>query len=126
MPDDDKLREQLASIGARYLKRTLGDLQRITELASDAQAGSPTALKDLEQAAHKIHGSGAMFGFHEVSDHAGTIEQIAGHLADGDGPVHLHALGAEELRGRLATAVQRLADVTRQAAANLGIEPNAS
>lgn len=125
MPDDDKLREQLASIGARYLTRTLAELKRINELASQAEGGSSTALKDLEHAAHKIHGSGAMFGFNELSDHAGTIEQIAGHLADGDGPEHLRAVSQDELHRRLATSVVQLSEVTRKTAVSLGIEPNA-
>ena len=125
MPDDDKLRDQLASIGVRYLTRTLGELNRINELASQIESGSSSALKDLEHAAHKIHGSGAMFGFQELSDHASTVEKIAGHLADGDGPEPLRALGRDELRRRLAASVIELGEVTRRTAAELGIEPNA-
>jgi HPt (histidine-containing phosphotransfer) domain-containing protein len=122
--DEERLRQQMASIGARYLTRTLGELTRIGELASQAQAGSATAMRELQRAAHKIHGSGAMFGFHEVSERARTVEQLADYLAGGDGPEHLRALDQDELRLRLAAAVAQLDQVTRMSARNLGIEAN--
>ena len=124
MHDEEKLRAQMASLGTRYLTRTLGELRRIGELLAEVAAGSPTALKELERAAHKIHGSSGMFGFHELSDHAGTIEHIAGHLAGGDAPVHLRGLGEAELRQRLAASVAQLDRVTRAAAQSAGIDTN--
>jgi chemotaxis protein histidine kinase CheA len=122
--EEEKLRQQMASIGSRYLTRTLGELRRIADLHSQAEAGTPTAMKELEHAAHKIHGSGAMFGFHDVSDRARDVELIAGHLVDGSGPEDLRALDQVELRRRLATAVEQLDHVTRSTAQSQGINPD--
>lgn len=124
MREEEKLREQLASLGTRYLMRTLGELARIGELSSQVEAGVATALKELQHAAHKIHGSSGMFGFQELSEHAGVIEHIAAHLHGGNGPEHLHGLGEEELRRRLAAAVEQLDRVTRATAQKFGIAAN--
>jgi HPt (histidine-containing phosphotransfer) domain-containing protein len=124
MHDEDKLRQQMAQIGGRYITRTLGELQRIHELSALVQSGSTNELKELEHAAHKIHGSGAMFGFDQVSDRAGEIEHIAGFLARHEGPDHLLGVSDDELRGRLYELVNKLDEVTRAAARQLGIEPN--
>jgi HPt (histidine-containing phosphotransfer) domain-containing protein len=122
--EEERLRQQMASIGARYLTRTLGELTRIGELLAQVTGGSSTAPKELQHAAHKIHGSGAMFGFHELSERAREVEHIAGHLASGDGPEHLRALDHEELRRRLAASVAQLDETTRSTARNLGLDGN--
>ena len=116
MNDEERLRQQMATIGTRYLTRTLGELGRIRELHTEVEAGTTTSLKELERAAHKIHGSGAMFGFHSVSDRAREVEHIALHLGTGQGPDDLHGVDPAELRRRLATAVTELERVTRQTA----------
>lgn len=121
MDDEQKLRQHLASIGGRYLARTLGELPRLKDLLVQVEAGSTTELKDLEQAAHTIHGSGAMFGFEEISQPAGEIERVAGHLRDGRGPDHLRGLSEVELRRRLAASVAQLEQVTRATAQAMGI-----
>jgi HPt (histidine-containing phosphotransfer) domain-containing protein len=123
--DEERLRQQMASIGARYLTRTLGELTRISELLAQVESGSNTALKELQHAAHKIHGSGAMFGFHEVSERARAIEHITSHLASGEGPEHLRALDQDELRRRLAASVAQLDQTTRTTAQNMGLDANA-
>ncbi len=74
MNEDDKLQQQIADIGARYLKRTLGELEELRALLQAAQGGSDDALLQLGRMAHKIHGSGAMFGFDAVSERAYDIE----------------------------------------------------
>jgi HPt (histidine-containing phosphotransfer) domain-containing protein len=124
MHDEDKLRQQMAQIGGRYILRTMGELQRIRDLSALVQSGSTTDLKELEHAAHKIHGSGAMFGFDQVSDRAGEIEHIAGYLARHDGPDDLLGASDDELRTRLGDTVKKLDEVTRAAARELGIAAN--
>lgn len=124
MRDEDKLREHMASLSARYLTRTLGELGRIGELLGQVEAGSSTALKELQHAAHKIHGSSGMFGFRELSEQAGAIEHIAAHLGSGNGPEHLQGLGEDELRKRLSASVVQLERVASTTAQNFGIDPN--
>jgi hypothetical protein len=65
-----------------------------------------------------------MFGFQELSDQAGAIEHIAGHLTSGNGPEHLRGLSEDELRRRMAAAVLQLDRVTRATARNFGIDTN--
>lgn len=77
MNEDDKLQQHIADIGSRYLKRTLGEIDQLRALLQDAQAGADDALVRVGQIAHKIHGSGAMFGFDAVSERAYEIEQLA-------------------------------------------------
>ena len=126
MSDEERLRQQMAQIGVRYLGRTLGEMQRMRELLDSALNGSPALLKDLEHLAHKIHGSGAMFGFDSLSDTAGEIEHVAGVLVKGEGPEQYKSMTESELHLRLRDAVARLDGATRQAATERGIDVNAS
>jgi HPt (histidine-containing phosphotransfer) domain-containing protein len=126
MTDEERLKQQMAKIGSRYLARTLGELQRMQELLNAVLSGSPAMLKDLEHLAHKIHGSGAMFGFDTLSDHAGQVEHLAGFLGKGDRAEQFSNLSEHELQDRLRDCVAKLDEVTRAAAKERGIEPNVS
>jgi HPt (histidine-containing phosphotransfer) domain-containing protein len=100
MQDDEKLRQQIADIAVRYIKRTQGELGLLREALAAIRAGDADAPKQLERLAHKIHGSGAMFGFDAISEHAHEIEKLAGsELRDADalGKIEqcLHRLEAE-------------------------------
>jgi HPt (histidine-containing phosphotransfer) domain-containing protein len=77
MGDDDQLQKQIADIGVRFLKRTIGEVSQLREFLDSARAGSLDSLKQLERLGHKIHGSGAMFGFDELSKRASEIERLA-------------------------------------------------
>lgn len=77
MSDDDTLQRQIADIGARYLRRTVGEIAQLRERLEAAQAGEAGALHDLERLAHKINGSGAMFGFDALSNRADEVERLA-------------------------------------------------
>lgn len=124
MHDPDKLRAQLTQLGTRYLNRTLGEVRRIHELAAQVQ-GATGPLKDLELLAHKIHGSGAMFGFERMSEYAGEIEHTAAYLARREGPEHLQGVSEAELHERLLQSIARLEAETRTAAQQRGIDMNA-
>lgn len=76
MNDKSNMLSQLRDIGDRYIKRTLGDVDQLDALAAQALAGEPDGWRNVESLAHKIHGSGAMFGFTEVSEAAGKIERL--------------------------------------------------
>jgi HPt (histidine-containing phosphotransfer) domain-containing protein len=67
----------LAEIGARYIQRTLAELAQLTALSKAAAAGSGEALQELGTLAHRIRGSGAMFGFHAISKSAESLELLA-------------------------------------------------
>lgn len=77
MNENDQLQQQIADIGTRYLKRTLGEIEELRTLLQAAHGGSDDAVVQLGRMAHKIHGSGAMFGFDTVSERAYDIERLA-------------------------------------------------
>ena len=78
MQDDEKLRQQIADIAVRYIRRTQGELVQLREMLAAIRAGDVDAQKQLERLAHKIHGSGAMFGFDTISERAHEIERLSG------------------------------------------------
>jgi chemotaxis protein histidine kinase CheA len=70
------LQKTFADIGARYLARTQGELTELGAHIERIRGGETAALKEVELLAHRIRGSGAVFGFHQVSDAAGEIEML--------------------------------------------------
>lgn len=111
MADPPSMLSQLQDIGERYLRRTLREAEQLQELASKGIAGDAACAKQTEQLAHKIHGSGAMFGFYEVSECAGQIERLVALRA-----ADLAAVGAE-----LTTLVTQLRAAVHTAADERGI-----
>ena len=73
----EQLQQQMAEICNRYLRRTFGELTRLRELVSTLESGAAALWEELEHLSHRIHGSGAMFGFDAVSEEARHIELIA-------------------------------------------------
>jgi HPt (histidine-containing phosphotransfer) domain-containing protein len=85
MSDDERMQQQIAEIGLRYLHRTLSELPQLRELIDRlmAEPAQPAAaLREIERMAHKIYGSGAMFGFDLVSGRAREVELLAGERAN--------------------------------------------
>jgi chemotaxis protein histidine kinase CheA len=73
-----ELRDQVKTLGEKFLLRTSGQiLQLRTELERWAAGGDLDALRTFQEIVHKIHGSGAMFGFNLISDLAGNLEELA-------------------------------------------------
>jgi HPt (histidine-containing phosphotransfer) domain-containing protein len=86
----DELQQKIADIGGRYIQRTAGELVGLREMIEKARAGNAAALKDIEHLAHKIYGSGAMFGFEAVSEKARALEVVAKDVTDPARIVKLH------------------------------------
>ncbi len=74
MSDQNKLQQQLGDIAVRYIKRTLGEVDVLRDHLQNLQNGQLGVLKEIEHLSHRIHGSGAMFGFDDLSRHAREIE----------------------------------------------------
>lgn len=125
MHDEDGLKSDVAALSGRYLMRTLGDVERLKGWVLEFETGSPGSLKEIERMAHKIHGSGAIFGFATMSEPAGEIEHIAARLTGGPAPQYLHELSQDELRQRMLESLTRLDRAAHAAARKLGIEPDA-
>src|ERR1700685_4462536 len=78
--DKDALRPLIAELAAKFLVRTRAEAIVLRELLERARQGDSTVvMSQLEHLAHRIHGTGATFGFDAVSECAAEIE----HLAEG-------------------------------------------
>ena len=62
-----QLREQVAALGVKFLQRTRDQATALRELLVGLSNGDESVLAQMQELSHKIHGSGAMFGFEEVS-----------------------------------------------------------
>jgi len=110
-----ELERQMRQIGERFLTRTLSEAAALRPVVEALKPGDLQTLHDLELFAHRIHGSGAMFGFGALSQCAGAFErQLASTKAGGSGspraldPIRdqfalLEAIGKTTLQG-LASA----------------------
>jgi len=109
MSDDaarEKLNARLAELAVRYLRRTADETTEIRAAAQRFQNGEQDALHEIERAAHRIRGSGGMFGFDAVSNAASRLE-----LAAADGA---------EAALRLLSLVDELDAEVKSAAASRG------
>jgi chemotaxis protein histidine kinase CheA len=81
---EEQLREQLKALGEKFLLRTAGQITTLREQMLRLRAGDHEALVVIQELTHKIHGSGAMFGFAELSDRAGEMERLVFAGTSGD------------------------------------------
>ena len=104
MDDRDELQQKSADLSRRYIQRTAGEMAGLRDLIAKVRAGNAAALQDIEHLAHKIYGSGAMFGFEPVSEQARELELAARDVID---PQMLDRLQAhvDVLEQRVRTAL---------------------
>lgn len=76
-PDETYLRTQLGTLGEKFLQRTSDQLLIMREQLAAVAAGDAGALQLIQELAHKIHGSGAMFGFPLLSECGGELERVS-------------------------------------------------
>ena len=76
-PTPEELQNKLAQIAVRYLDRAGKEIEQLRAMVDAAASGDPSAVREIEALAHRMHGSGAMLQFHEISGHAGTLERMA-------------------------------------------------
>jgi two-component system, OmpR family, response regulator len=75
-----RVQTKVGSLTEGFLLRTREDAVRLTEMFERICAGDRSILGDVERIAHAIHGTGAMFGFPQLSAAGGAIEEIAGEV----------------------------------------------
>jgi HPt (histidine-containing phosphotransfer) domain-containing protein len=100
---DAQLREQVKALAEKFLTRTEGQIGQLREHVRQLRAGDADALQAIQELAHKIHGSGAMFGFAALSQHGGEIERLSVAQAPGiedqlDGLIDALAGALEQVR----------------------------
>jgi HPt (histidine-containing phosphotransfer) domain-containing protein len=77
MSKEDDLQTKLADIAVRYLERTRAEVEQLRALVANVASGDKPVLRDIEVLVHRIRGSGAVFGFTEISSAAEALENIA-------------------------------------------------
>jgi chemotaxis protein histidine kinase CheA len=82
MNSAQELQDKLHSLGERYLRRTHSEMTQLDACLLQMRQGEDGARKEMERLMHKIRGSGAMFGFDDVSDCAGAAEQLCVSAGD--------------------------------------------
>jgi HPt (histidine-containing phosphotransfer) domain-containing protein len=108
---EEQLREQVGILAGKFLERTATQVPQLRAEVERLEAtGDPQALRSVQELAHKIHGSGAMFGFDAISDVAGELEKLStghGTLSGDSDRASLTALAStiRPLLDRLAAAL---------------------
>jgi HPt (histidine-containing phosphotransfer) domain-containing protein len=72
-----ELSEQVKVLGEKFLQRTAGQILVFQEQLARLAAGDCSVLTPITEVAHKIHGSGAVFGFATLSECAGRLEELS-------------------------------------------------
>jgi chemotaxis protein histidine kinase CheA len=110
----EELQSKIAQIAGRYLDRVAREIGQLRTLVDNAANGDLDVVREIETIAHRMHGSGAMLHFEEISGHAGELERMAADFlraGKADQPCMITVLQ------RLQGAIER-ACASRQQAAN--------
>lgn len=97
--NEQQLRAQIATLAEKFVERTRGQLIRMSEQLPRVIEGDPAARQVIQELAHMIHGSGALFGFESVSERAEELEHLAVEIATGAGAV-------DQLKARLDRLIE--------------------
>jgi CheY-like chemotaxis protein len=112
--DTATVQRHVVHLGDRFLQRTRDETVILHTLAEHAQDGDPVVIEQMERLAHKIHGSGSMFGYAAVSVCAADLESLVGEVrlrdADAGGAIELQVLQS------LIACTERLAQAVEAAA----------
>ncbi|MBL8269437.1 Hpt domain-containing protein [Steroidobacter sp.] len=80
----DELRAKMVVIAGRYLDRVSKEIVQLRSLVDFAASGDLNVVREVEALTHRMHGSGAMLHFDEISNLAGEMERMAaGFVAAG-------------------------------------------
>lgn len=73
----EELRAKMAQIAGRYLERVIKEIVQLRTLIENAANGNLEVVREIESLTHRMHGSGAMLHFDEISGCAGELERMA-------------------------------------------------
>lgn len=104
----EEYRQQIANLRRKFRERLSADLAGLDRwMGTASPVKSPDALRDLREMAHRLAGSGATFGFADISRTARALEcrldeLLAGNRSLGGDDPELASLIAE-LRSSIDT-----------------------
>jgi diguanylate cyclase (GGDEF)-like protein len=81
----DELADELAELNAGYGRQLKERFATLSAAVEKAREGSPEALEQAYQSAHKLHGSSGSFGFEAVGVAAGRLEALLKPVREGAG-----------------------------------------
>jgi HPt (histidine-containing phosphotransfer) domain-containing protein len=73
----EELQAKVAVIAGRYLERVSREIEQLKAMVNNAASGDLGVVKEIEALAHRMHGSGAMLHFDEISGSAGELERMS-------------------------------------------------
>jgi CheY-like chemotaxis protein len=112
--DKATVQRHVVHLGDRFLQRTRDETVILHTLAEHAQDGDPIVIEQMERLAHKIHGSGSMFGYAAVSVCAADLESLVGEVRLRDAIAG--AAIAPQVLDSLIACTKRLAQAVEAAA----------
>jgi HPt (histidine-containing phosphotransfer) domain-containing protein len=101
----EELQAKVAMIAGRYLDRVSREIEQLKAMVDNAASGDLAVVKEIEALSHRMHGSGAMLHFDEISGSAGELERMSAEFAstgDVDQPRMIPVL--ERLEAAIAKA----------------------
>ena len=99
-----QLSDQVKVLADKFLQRTAGQVLVFEQQLERLAGGDREVLTPMAEVAHKIHGSGAVFGFEEVSECAGRLELSSARMATeaGSAGTEAHVQWARQLTQEVA------------------------
>jgi CheY-like chemotaxis protein len=106
----EAVEEEVKALYEAFLTRTRTEAATMRDLVARSVAGDRSALTQLEKMTHRIHGTGAVFGFNAISDCAEVIERMAERLlaTDAAASAPLDPQAARELQARFGQLVSEI------------------
>ena len=77
----DELQAKVTVIAGRFLDRVSKEIGQLETLVDKAAGGDLAVVKEIEALSHRMHGSGAMLRFDEISGTAGELERLSSEFA---------------------------------------------
>ena len=104
----EELQAKVKVISGRFLDRVSKEIEQLTAMVDNAASGNLQVVKEIEALTHRMHGSGAMLNFDEISRTAGELERMSAEFA---------AAGKVD-QPQMIPALQRLQAAIEKACAN--------
>ena len=111
----DELQARVAVIAGRFLDRVSKEIEQLKAMVDDAASGDLRIVKEIEALTHRMHGTGAMLQFNEISGPAGELERMSAEFVS-SGKVD---------QPRMLPVLQRLQAAITKACANRAAPPSA-
>jgi chemotaxis protein histidine kinase CheA len=73
----EELQAKMVQIAGRYLDRVTREIVQLRTMVDDAAGGDLQVVREIEALTHRMHGSGAMLQFEEISSYAGELERMS-------------------------------------------------